>query len=485
MTYNKRKKVNTCLLSLLLAISIFAFSGCGVFSLNRIPENSRSEETTADHKNDITDFRKYDADYNEAFIEFEKYTLNKDYSGGACKIVTSGRDVITPDETTSTVMSEEFSNRNAAVGKVLNLSIVSETVDIDTMYEQLRQSMLSESYFADIVMIPQNKISGFAALGVIRNLRSMPSFDYSARFLFSTSVAAGGGGDAVYGVASYASLEPDSLCGIYFNKDILSSLGLESPYALVKKGEWTVEKYKEYAAAASAAGYAVYGAESTSEYLTDLFYFSQGGRLIDYQIGQFPTLLIGGEQSLNIARSASSVVNTGPAVFEGAVDSFAGGKSLFLIEKLSCVKTLADAACNWGLLPLPKYSADQQSYSSLAVSDSAMFFALPTGAPDYTMSGDVINAVSIMSYGYTADAYVTDAMYYYLRDNSSAEMMGIIMSNPVYDGAYTFADRNDAVWCATYGAIRSNTYGTQSVENAVGYWADSFTNSMYNNFTVD
>ena len=479
------KKVNICLLSLLLLLTVSMLSGCGIFTFNRVSDGEDSEVSESETDTESEKYRKYNEEYSSMLDSFSKYFDNRDYGGGACKIAVAGRNVITADENTSTVLSAEFEERNGAVGDRMKLSIVSESTDADTMFEMLRQSSLSGDYYADLVMIPQSKISAFAASGIITNLRSMPSFDYNARFLYASSVAAGGGGAAVYGVAGPASLEPDALSGVFFNKGIIDSLGLESPYNLVSRGEWTIDKYVEYASAASAAGYYSYGAQNTSGYLTDLFYFSAGGRLVDFQVGQYPMLALNNEQSYALAGAASSAVNIGGAVYDGAIDSFAAGGTAFLVEKLSCMKILANAACDWGLLPLPKYSVEQQNYSSLANSEDALFFALPISAPNYTMSGDVMNAVNIMSYGYTTDAYISDAVYYYLRDNASAKMMSIILSNPMYDGAYTFSDRDDAVGRATFGAIRNNTYGVESVESAVGYWADSFNNSMYNNFTVD
>lgn len=472
-------------LILLLALMCTAFSGCGVFSLNR-----RGTEESDDTTNDTTaldtdSFRPYERDYNSDVNYFLKYIGSKNYSGGACKIVVAGRNIITPDENTSAVMAKDFNERNNAVRDYIKLSIVSETTDIDTMYEQLRQSAMSGSYYADVILAPQSAISTLAMGGYIANLRSLPSYDYNAPFLYNTSIAAGAGGEMMYAAAGPASLEPDALHGIFFNKDIIAAAGLESPYDLVDRGEWTADKFAEYIAKTSAAGYGTFGAERTSNYLTDLFYFSFDARLTEYTVGQYPTLALNSEASFAAAHRSSDIVNSGSYIGEGAINAFSAGNLAFLAERLDCVKTLANSPCNWGLLPLPKYNSEQSDYKSLVNSNVAMFFAVPISAPDYSMSGDVINAVNIMSYGYTRDAYADNAAYYYLRDNQSIRMMSIILENPVYDGAYTFGGDSTAIEAATYGAIRNNTYGIASVENSAAAYAEQFASAMYNIFSID
>ena len=166
------------------------------------------------------------------------------------------------------------------------------------------------------------------------------------------------------------------------------------------------------------------------------------------------------------------------------ISAFDSGNTLFLIDRLSTMETIANSSTEWGLLPLPKYSTEQESYVSLAYYEDALFFAAVPTISDVQKVSDVLMALNITSYGITADAYVENASYLYLRDNDSIRMLDIIMKGAAYDFAYTFANSNNAIPSATFSAVRNTTGGISTLQRYLDMWGGLFENAMYQLFSV-
>lgn len=482
----KRRRYMLLFCAAMLAAAMLC--GCGIFVVNRPSDATDANDgTTADDTSGTADtYEIYKPSYDSEMEQFLRDLSGTKRESGACKIVTAADDLITVDDNTPTVISKAYTERNGFIEDILNVSVICEKHSADTMLADLKAANRAGEYFADLVMLPQSQMGAYIADGAVANLRSLPGFNTDAEYYYPSSLGAGGGGDAVYAAAGPASITPDCLSAVYFNTELCKTLGLESPYDLVDRGEWTVDKYLEYCAAASVGGYYSTGAQNTAAYLADLLYFGCGQKLVDVPLGAYPTLAVGSESAaaaMTKVREAYNVSGALPAL--ESIDAFTSGKSLFLIDNLSIMNSISNSSCKWGILPMPKYDSAQSDYCSLAYYGDAMFFCVPTGAPDYTLAADLIAAVNILSFGSVPDAYVTNASYYSLRDNQSIRMMDIIISNPVYDMSYTFAEVYNAVPNATFAAIRNNAGGISTVERYIGIWGDRFNNAMRSLFTVN
>ena len=473
------------LLSLILAV-VMLFSSCGVLSVNRPFDKEETTVDVADTKRPITEFEAVRNEYNTESESFMKDLSDNDYKGVAAKIVTSKKKLVLPEESIGTVLSKDLEERNSSVESTLNISLICEERDPDTMFKEIRACILTDTYYADAIMYPQSFVGNFVTGGAVMNLRGLPAFETDQEYLYPSAVAAGTGGDAIYAVAGPASLNPDGLSALYFNKDIIAALGLESPYDLVDRGEWTIDKYLEYLNAASAhETYHGYTSQNSNPYLTDLFFFSQGEHLTVSNLGTYPVVTLSSEKTGAVLAKIKEAValekSAGGALT--AINDFAAGNILFLIDRLDSMKSLANSACSWGILPMPKYDAEQEKYATLAYYDETLFFSAVTTAPNYEMTADLIACINIMTYGYTNDAYCTNASYYYLRDNDSIRMLSTVLENPVYDFAYSFAGtRYNAIPSVSFMAIRNNVAGVSTLERYLNMWTGQFNNAMYSLF---
>lgn len=475
-------------LIVLTAASVLMMSSCGVVSVIKPPsdteETKAPEETTAP-----ADLNVYTPDYAGNIDRYLKDLSGAKYNGAAARIVTVKKNLVVPDENMGKVLSEDLAERNAGIESTLGLSISAEERDADSMYKEIRSAVMSGDYYADAIIYPQDMIGTFVTGGAVINMKGLPGFETDMGYYYPSSVAAGTGGDAVYAVAGPASLDPESLSCVYFNKDIIEKCGLESPYALADRGEWTIDKYIEYANAAGAleGEYFGYGAQNTAPYLSDLFFFGAGETLTKSSFGSYPTLSLGGERTVSVIekiRGATvSAESSGNSL--AAIENFAKGNTLFLIDRLATMRSIANMGTQWGILPIPKYDKDQGSYLSLAYYEDALFFGVVSTATNYAMTADLIACMNIMSYGYTQDAYVTNASYYYLRDNESIRMLSTVVHNPVFDFSYSFASTYISIPSATFMAVRNTVSGVSTLERYINMWSGQFNNSMYYLFDIE
>lgn len=487
-TMKNRKIKVICSAAALLCCTMLTLSGCGVFLLNNPSGNKDPEATDTQALEPKSDFDVVQNSYSKQITRFKMDLSKEKYGGASVKIASTKSNTIVPDETVSTTLSQELQRRNKYVEELLNVSISAVQADSQTMLDEMQAAVRAGAYYADLVEFPQSYISIYGNAGVLMNLQSLPGLQFDAEYFNPTGTSAGTGGDMIYALAGYASLNPDSLSAVFFNKGLMEQLQMESPYALVDRGEWTMDKYLEYTAALSAldGGYYSYAAQNTATYLPDLLFFSGGQRLTHSARGAYPYINFNAEDTLDLFAKMSAIVYDDNAYGNAisGISAFNEGNTLFLIDRLDVMPIIANSSAEWGILPLPKYSAEQEAYVSLAYYEDAMFFGAVPTISDVQKASDVLMALNMSSYGLTPDAQVKNSAYLYLRDNDSIRMLDIVLKSAAYDFAYTFANSNNAIPSATFSAVRNTTGGISSLQRYLDMWGARFENAMYQLFPV-
>lgn len=466
---SKIKKALSLFLALLTALSICS---CAIH-INK-PDKNETESNTDTNQSAVQT-----ADDDWAYVEndFSKEVKNHlnsigdaDYAGTSFMIASFAPELTDPDKC-GTVMSPAVYDRNKLVEDRFNIEIYTKEADPDTIYTELYNASLADDFYADLIVVPQYYIAQFAAGGTLINLLSLPFTDYTAGYNISSGVEAGMASSDGYALAGWATLQPDKLPCVFFSRTLLDKAGLEYPYALVKSGEWTWDKFFEYSEAASALDVESYGCQNTSQNMGDIVYISCGNKFINAGEGNAATVAVEAESTNIFADIAYKLFND-PYKSKNsieAISTFANGGSLFLIENLGEIKNISNSENVWGVLPMPKASAGQSSYKSLAASNSA-FFAVPTGCSSAEKTSRIMAALNAASLGFIADAYVTDSMYYYLRDNESVNMVEKICYSAYYDMAYSVGTDDLTIANSTYFAVR-NVYENN---HDINFYIDSF-----------
>lgn len=242
----------------------------------------------------------------------------------------------------------------------------------------------------------------------------------------------------------------DNARATYFNKRMITNLGLESPYTLVTSGKWTIEKMKEMATAAvsDTNGDGKYNSSDTIGIANNATTFyeamltgcnaeivKQGEDGIpyfccfderDFFIGVYQKLL-----GLFTSDNCYFITDT-----DTSRNMFISGQLLFTVDTLLMASKSRQEDIDFGILPIAKYSETQENY--LQVSPNPHCIMVPSVTVDAGRTGVLLEALSYYSSVYYSDKALIPS-YYELAlksksatDSESADMLTLIHDNISY-----------------------------------------------------
>ena len=126
--------------------------------------------------------------------------------------------------------------------------------------------------------------------------------------------------------------------------------------------------------------------------------------------------IIGNEKAEKARQMWINLSNANGATDSASVNNFAAGKYLFWVSQIYPGKqanmTIREMNDKYGLLPMPKYDADQEQYYTAASDHYALMSVLDHTESTVTTKGDVISAYLQLS---TEESYTSVRGYYFNR----------------------------------------------------------------------
>ncbi len=395
---------------------------------------------------------------------------NEDFGGREFVIATTD-EAFTDSQENSGIIGKALFNRNRAIEEKFNIKIKAVPVK-DTLLQTQLQSPQNSGAF-DLIYAPMDTISVCGANGLLMNIYSVPFFGVEKEYTQGYITKSLSQNDTVFGVYGDAAYDDRNMWCVYYNKDILSELGYTDIYSMVDDGSWTWEKFLEISneALSDLDGnkrmskqkdrYGYSSLMNTSSFASAVFasfgktYFSrddEGFFRMDFAESDED------EYFDLLKRICLKDLAKFPGNDPGteAFDAFSQGRLAFLCEKLSIASSLAYIPANWGILPMPKMSAEQDKYYSL-LDGSTHGFAVPQKISDSALSGKVLDAIYLYDYsfGKEENTVKTAFTYYYLRDSASSKAISVIKEGKVYDAAFAFGAGMPDFSLASYGLLRS------------------------------
>ncbi|MBR6675987.1 MAG: hypothetical protein IKL24_01500, partial [Clostridia bacterium] len=195
--YQIIKKRSAVLLALLCAVSL-VMSSCGVLLINEpsrtTAEVTEEEVTTAPPETEPVpdDLDVVEKDYTDEMERFDRdlnvnsFEHNNKYSGAVARIVSTSKTLLQPDENTPKIISEDLVERNETVESKLNISLTFDERQPDILLEEVKAAARAGTYYADIIMYPQNMIGAFVTAGAVLNMNSLPDFETDTGYYYSS-----------------------------------------------------------------------------------------------------------------------------------------------------------------------------------------------------------------------------------------------------------------------------------------------------------
>ncbi|MBE6682831.1 MAG: hypothetical protein E7595_01625 [Ruminococcaceae bacterium] len=463
-----KKATRIVALLILLCLTIVTVSAC----------NGEEEEGTESSA----------AETSKPAVLFEKLP-EKDYGGETVTFLVEGdyrtnykSQEIMAQEGAPEVLNEQIEKRNELVESKFNVVIAEERTTADQpMLTLVRNAVLSSLEDYDIVMPYIPDAATLALEDSFHLINDLEYIDLNNRCWDNNATESLSINHKNYFITGDISLLTLACThAIVFNKDIISANGMENPYDLVNNGQWTYDKLREMARKVTAdidgtAGMSAtdrYGFLINNNFVTSM-YVGSGQSLTGKDINDIPYISIIDESEtafpifnkifelVNDETATGQIDNTsstyyttgiadGSSIWEVATESVANGLALFRAMAIIDIIDLGDYDCNFGILPVPKYSESQENHHSLVSTIYASSAAIPISAPDSEMSSIILQAMCEASTDTTKDAYFEIILKLRrIQDDESEAMLDKIFDERVYDlgiiynwGGANYADAN-------------------------------------------
>ena len=413
------KRILAMLLAVLMLVSIVACGGSVDKDGNKGNNVTDTGETTDD----------YLADYLETYdpgataeTRPPEQELEYDFGGHEFKFLNSApvysMYIYLAPDATGDVLDEACVLRNVMAQEKFNITITEETQPLAELTKYAQTLIQSGEQVYDAMYLGCKDLTPLVSENMFVDLLSIEELNIDEVWWDQPLITRNTVADRLFYATSDLHLMAfEGVWGMYFSEGMMSELGLDFPYQLVKDGKWTQERLNEYTKEAAnlngdasftydVNGNATYGEVSTSieqarlysfdiEYVerdgsgryqftaaTDPQFTEAWGTIIDY-FGSGDGRFVRG--------------NNADLAVDGYYQIFIEDRALFLSAELKGATMLREWEGTFGLIPQPKYSEDQESYESKVFSN-VLSFCIPNTNTELSRTGIIVDYLTYESY---------------------------------------------------------------------------------------
>ena len=331
---------------------------------------------------------------------------------------------------------------------------------IETIAPAISREVMAGTNSIDIALT--HCVSGLDTIvskNLAYNWNDMPNVDFSKKYWNSSMNE----NMTINGYMPFAANDfilPD-VGFITFSKDLLREYALENPYALVKSGKWTLDKLSEMAKQASRDidGDGVFTQADLYGFVGELdwqfinFMYSCDQRVLRKDDDDRYILDLNTSKSQNIIEKLNDLLYVGDQAFTYEYDAgvngkpyipFDSGRALFYMNDPRYVKELRATEFDFGILPYPKFDANQEKYITL---NWAGTICAPSNISNPEKVGAVVEYLGAKSRETVLPVYFDILLNgKVIRDDESKDMLDIIYGGSVYDFGLNFSGFNDLLY---------------------------------------
>ena len=368
------------------------------------------------------------------------------------------RDIFTAEENGESINDAVYS-RNRKIEEKYNFTIREyQNFHYQTEYD-VKKIVQSGDDSYDVFVLPTNASGNLARNGYMLDLKTVDYIDLQKPWWNQDSIKGLSMGKRLFFIhGDLMIMDNDATEAMIFNKKLIADLGLETPYACVKNGTWTLDKVNEYMRAGwkdLTGNYSEKGVLTIDDQfglvcqLDSILAFMRGAGVTmgikdenDYPVDNFQNermyaaldriydLMIS-DYSINLHNYEGKMKE---GVYTYQTNMFSNNQALLSWIRLRVVETLRGMEADFGIIPMPKLDEKQDKYYSSINVNTSTAISIPASCSDPSRSGFILEALSAES------RYTLQPAYYeislrgkYTRDDESQEMLDIIFANMIYD----------------------------------------------------
>ncbi len=486
------KKLSLLLAALLVATSLVACAESGEDTKNPADESTLStkaegefgdetEEETSAAGQALSELRERNIDWGKK--DFTILYVND--IAGYGEEVEAVEKLEGDSGAGSAVINDAVYIRNRLLEEYCNLKFKLIPTPNSAVLGAVQGEVMSGNGDFQLISQTTSATANAATSGLLYDYMSFEGIDYEQEWWDEGTLNFALNGKVYFMNGSFNIVDDDVTFVMMFNKELRENHHVENPYQTVKNNEWTLDYFNSVISQLSRSdGNDTWDEKDTYGFATpgsigNTIFYGAGLRYIENnRESDSPTLLLTEtkmERALNVLTVARSIVHDNHSTYVAAQGDealsksiFMEGRSLFYSEAVSYLRALnAEMDTEYGVLPIPKYSTDQENYTTWS-HDIGSTLSIPTSVVKGNLEqfANVLEAYAVLSQLHVRPAYHDNLLTVRnVRDAESSEMVEIIFQNRIYDMAmyYTsFGFKNLFANSVTASDTFSSSYSAAS-----------------------
>lgn len=384
----------------------------------------------------------------------------EEYNNRTFVIATTNPDLFSGEG--DSLIDKAVIKRNRLVEAKYSVNIQVKLVeDAEALAQGLKNAEKSGVPYADLVCTNADVLATLVSSGYLKNLYSIPHLNLEAGYVGSKLVEAQTINNSLYMLSSGMTMNTSDLWAVYYDKQLVAEAGFD-PVQMVEDGTWTwdamlqiiktvcADTLKKESPDVSRDTFGIASYYSYSD-LTDAVWASGGNRFFGDSYNKEPVVSVDDSTVTTVSATVSKLENNG-VLFKNtgakALEAFTEGRAAFFVYKMDMVYKLDKATREWGLLPLPKMTKEQENYCSF-LDGSAYAIAVPSSIEDSDFAGAMLNCLFAASADEIDEALQSAFINYYFWNNDSTKMLALIRKTAFYDPAYFYNEVSEVADVST------------------------------------
>ena len=369
------------------------------------------------------------------------------------------KNEIDVEKTTNDTLYDAIYYRNTTVEQRLGVEItqISQLYEGDSWNSSLRNSVLTKSGDYEAAAIYASSGSALAVEGLYYNVLETPYINLKQPWWNKSFVEEVTLFDTLYFLAGDIAIsEVASGNCMFFNKDLFEEIyGAQNInlYETVEKQEWTVDRMNELVTNAwqdldsdgitSEKDIVGFGANLNTKGDGGMdAWIPAVGVSLTKMVDGYPELAFYDDHTVSAFEKLQKLYNNNPGTLRldglGA-SAFIEGRQVFIRTQLDAGSGYRNMSDDYGVLPMPKYDAEQDDYYTNFLNAASLVVILST-CSDTAKVGATLELMAAESYKQVIPAYFEICLKGKYADSpEDAEMYDRILSSFVYSFGYCYS----------------------------------------------
>ncbi|MBO5258184.1 MAG: extracellular solute-binding protein, partial [Clostridia bacterium] len=305
----------------------------------------------------------------------EKYAAlaSADYAGADFGIASqaatgNSEKEIWVEELTGDAVKDAVYNRNLTINERFNCNITLTPGDVNSI---VRQAVQAGDGTYKLAFPNMATAASMAQVGLLMDYNKLDNLNLTEAWWDQGTLAMEIADKVFFMNGDINYLDNDVTYIQLFNKQLITDVGLDVPYDLVREGKWTIDQFREMCmnVTTDLDGDGAYTDKDRYGYVTTgegpcTFFYGSGLSLISYDDAGVPVLNVDMDKTVAALEKVVKIISEDnitriPSDVNVGKMMFMEDRVLFYGEVLSYIVNVRDMETAFGVLPIPKYDEMQ------------------------------------------------------------------------------------------------------------------------------